>query len=561
MPYQVEQLIEGQGPLVWVSKEDTAAHALSLMIEHDFSQLPVLKKEDGYDEPQGMVTYEGILRGIRNFNLKIEDLKVRDVMVHVSHYYLDDDLFDILDRLKETNAVLIMHRDIPILAGIITSYDTTQYFRNRTEDLMRVEDIEVTIKDLIKEAYTSWNDDFEDELDQVKLDSAAKLVSNRGQNSKPKTFSNLTMAEYINLLTISDTWDFFQPLFNLPVESVKGLLHSVRETRNLLAHFRGDLSPEQRDRLKFTVDWLTRCQEEYQEKREREKKQGIVARFRITEVSPETLIEQLLPSSQASQDTTSSDTVSSTDFAVTESATGGGRYAALADWLQSQPGRIDEVQRTFNQIEEIIGSDLPASARNHRAWWANDSISHSQSQLWLDAGWRTTYINLSEGRVTFSRIREREKAYITFFSKLLDELRKKANFHVREISPDGASWIVIQPIPRTGQSYGSFSFSFSRDKRLRVELYLDLLDRDKTKSVFDQLFAQREQFESQVGEIEWERLDNRRASRLALYKEGQITEEQKHAELRKWAVENMIKFFNTLIEPTEKAIREAKDKE
>jgi hypothetical protein len=243
---------------------------------------------------------------------------------------------------------------------------------------------------------------------------------------------------------------------------------------------------------------------------------------------------------------------------VTESATGGGRYATLADWLQSQPGRVDQVQLSFNNIEEIIATDLPASARNHRAWWANDSVGHSHSQLWLDAGWRTTYINLSDGKVTFSRIREREKAYINFFSKLIDELRKKSGVPVRDISPDGASWVVLETVPRRGPSNGSFNFSFSRDKQLRVELYLDLIDQQKTKFVFDKLFAQKEEIEVQVGAVEWERLDSRRASRIALYHDGHILEEGKHPELRKWAVDAMDKFYKVMSEPVEKAILEAR---
>ena len=559
MPYQIRQLLEGQGPLVSVQKEDMVTHALSLMIEHDFSQLPVISKDGDFENAEGMVTYEGIIRGVRNFKLSIEDLRVRDVMDTITVFSGDDDLFDILNRLKDTNAVLIRHDEFPFIEGIITTFDTTEYFRSRTEDLMRVEDIEVMIKDFIKEAYVFLNKDFEYEIDEEKLSKAVKVISNRGQNSKPKTFHELTMAEYINLLTATDTWGFFQKIFNLPIDSVKGLLHSVRETRNLLAHFRGDLSPEQRDRLRFTVDWLSRCQDEYQEKKERERTNAIIAFSRALDESSrgQELEEQIatpLPIDVK-------DNIGTTEFAVTEASKSGGRYAALADALQSQPGRVNQVPFTFNEIEEIIGSELPASARNHRAWWANDSVGHTQSQLWIDAGWRTTYVNLTEGKVTFSRIREREKAYIEFFSKLMDELRQKANFYVREVSPDGASWIVLQPIPRSGPAFGSFSFSFSRDKRLRVELYLDLLDKDKTKFVFDELYMRKAEFESQVGEIEWERLDNRRASRLALYRDGHITDVQKHDELRHWATDNMIKFYNTLIEPTEKAIRAALGKE
>jgi hypothetical protein len=549
MPYQVEQLLEGKGPLVWVTKDDTVKQALSLMLEHDYSQLPVLNKNPDFDAAEGMVTYEAIIRGIRNFNLSIDVLRVRDVMGRIFICNGDDDLFDILDRLKETNAALVMNKDEPIVEGIITTYDTTEYFRARTEDLMRVEEVETTIRSLIQEAYTTISPLGQDDtIDIERLNKSARAVS----YGKPKAFDQLSFSEYINLLTYNETWKFFEPIFNIPIDSVKNLLSSVRETRNLLAHFRGDLSSEERDRLKFTVEWINRCHEEYQKSKEQKKielmhtkldrveQHSVPSDPRDIEFSPELFKRMTEPLT----------------YVVTESTKGGGRYAALADYLQSQPGGIDQVHLTFNEIEAIIGGNLPDSARVFRAWWSNDSVGHSQSQLWLAAGWRTTYVNLSEGKVTFSRIREREKAYISFFSKLLDDLRKN-HFPVRDVSPDGASWIVLQPIPRNGPSYGDFIFSFSRDRRLRVELYLDLLDKEKTKAAFDQLYAQKNQFESQVGDIEWERLDNRRASRLALYREGQITDEAGHTELRKWAVDAMIKFYNTMLEPAEKAIQEA----
>lgn len=552
MSYQVQQIIEGKGMPVCVAKDDPVSKALALMIEHDYSQLPVIRKDHDIEFPEGMITYEGILRGVRNFKAKIEDLKVRDVMVSAPIYNIEDDLFDILDRLKETNAVLIIHTHAPDLVGIVTSYDTAEYFRNRTEDLMRVEDIELMVKEFIRAAYLDKNG----ELDEAKLKSAVAQITTykkaNGQSEKQLSFDDLGLADYISLLLFKGTWTVVESIFGVQKSFVSELLNGVREIRNALAHFRGDISVEQRDKLKFGAEWLTRCQEEYQARLEKEKIDKLLGRD-----SRENIVTGVQEVSLSYSAETPSE-LGSIDFVVTESATSGGRYAALADWLQSQPGRVDQAQLTFNQIEEIIKTELPASARNHRAWWANDSVGHSHSQLWLDAGWRTTYINLSEGRITFSRIREREKSYISFFSKLLDELRKKPNFAIRDVSPDGASWIVIQTVPRGGSSYGSFTYSFSRDKRVRVELYLDLGDQTHTKIVFDKLHAQKEKFESLVGTIEWERLDSRRASRIALYHEGQITEEKNHAELRKWAADTMVKFYNALAEPVEKAIVEVK---
>ena len=61
--------------------------------------------------------------------------------------------------------------------------------------------------------------------------------------------------------------------------------------------------------------------------------------------------------------------------------------------------------------------------------------------------------------------------------------------------------------------------------------------------------------------LKWERLENRRASRIALYKDGQITDEEKLPELRRWAVESIYKLYNATIDILEKAINEVNELE
>ncbi|MCJ7585825.1 MAG: DUF4268 domain-containing protein [Anaerolineales bacterium] len=557
MALQVQQLIEGKGKPVCITRDEPVTKALTLMVNNDYSQLPVTKTDGDIDIPEGMVTYEGILRGIRNFGARLEDLKVKDVMVLAPVFSQDDDLFDILNKLKETNAVLVTGTEGQGLVGIVTSYDSTEYFRDQTEDLMRVEDIETTIKEFIDWAYTEQDGKSrKEELDRAITAISARPNQNGNEaEKKMRGFDELSLGEYISLLVYRKTWGFFEPVFGIPRDSLIELLNKIRGIRNALAHFRGDISKEQRETLKFCADWFSKRMEEFQARLDREdqEQERIAQLFQKLEVVPGTAAVReetgeyvINPSSQGSM----------TEFSISEAGSGGGRYALLADWLQSQPGRIDHVQLTFNQVEEIIQADLPPSARDRRVWWANDTVGHSHSQLWLDAGWRTTYINLTEGRVTFSRIKEREKAYIAFFSKLLEELRRIADFPVKDVSPDGTSWIVIKTIAQQGGVTSYFTFSFTRDKRFRVELYLDLVDKAQTKAVFDKLFFQKKQIESTVGPIEWERLDNRRASRLALYHEGQISDEKKHPELQKWAAEMMVKFYSALAKPAEEAISE-----
>jgi hypothetical protein len=79
------------------------------------------------------------------------------------------------------------------------------------------------------------------------------------------------------------------------------------------------------------------------------------------------------------------------------------KYDPLGRHLMQQSE--DEVLLTFAQIEGMIGGALPASARNHLEWWANETnprTTHVQARAWLDAGFKTS-VDLNRQRVMFRR--------------------------------------------------------------------------------------------------------------------------------------------------------------
>lgn len=77
----------------------------------------------------------------------------------------------------------------------------------------------------------------------------------------------------------------------------------------------------------------------------------------------------------------------------------GSKYAPLHRQLAALAGST--VEYSFSEIEQLLGTDLPSSARRHRAWWAN--TKRAQSLAWLDAGWRVDHVNLTAARVRFLR--------------------------------------------------------------------------------------------------------------------------------------------------------------
>jgi len=146
MPYLVENIVSQQSDLTTVKEDDTTTHALNLMIENDYSQLPVV---DNDRRLVGMVTYQSIIQAARSFELKIDELYVRDItQTNIKSFDIEDNLFDVLDEIKKNNAVVIVEPDgTPV--GIVTSYDAAEFLRTRSEGLMRVEDIEITLKTIV----------------------------------------------------------------------------------------------------------------------------------------------------------------------------------------------------------------------------------------------------------------------------------------------------------------------------------------------------------------------------------------------------------------------------
>ncbi len=62
-------------------------------------------------------------------------------------------------------------------------------------------------------------------------------------------------------------------------------------------------------------------------------------------------------------------------------------------------GGGERVAMTFHEVEQLVGS-LPRSAREYRAWWANDR-THVQARAWQAAGYETTEVDVEKERVVF----------------------------------------------------------------------------------------------------------------------------------------------------------------
>ena len=183
MSYQIDPLLEGLSEPVTVHIDQPIRSALDLMVQHDFSQLPVI--HDGGSKDYFLVTNDSILAALADFGPQSYNggLFVRDALKRVPRpYRASDDLFDLLEGMHNLSAALIVDEDNGRLTHIVTSYDTTQYFRRWSEAMMHARDIEQSLKQYLREAY-KYDDG---QIDEASRRSAIESItsSNRELHRK-----------------------------------------------------------------------------------------------------------------------------------------------------------------------------------------------------------------------------------------------------------------------------------------------------------------------------------------------------------------------------------------
>lgn len=542
-----------QQPLT-VQLHDTVLDAIERLRSHDYNQLPVVDHE-GRCKGE-VITYDTIVQSVLSMDAKPTDLRVKDAVKLVQTFHEDDDLLTTLDAIQRNDFALILDNNQK-LTGIVSTSDTTVYFHNYAGDLMIIQGIEESIKDAIEISYGSLEsaellDAIESVTDRAsdirrRLPNAIKAyLAKQGLNIPDpdnKDAMEIAMSK-LNLPKAGKDFDllsfheFTEVLLKHPkapaagetnsIEFVRKMLNKVRDTRNKLAHFRGDVSSGERAHLKFVAQWLERNQP--------------IRTANTTTVD----VSNKEDGDSATKNPSSEDTIVINppyENSGEEDTLPQGKYAKLSEYLAEIPIGTQNVLMTFAEIEKITGEKLPESAYDYRAWWSNDP-SKPNAACWLNQGWKAQSLSLSERRLTFVRTDDRQRAYINFFSRVKTKLEQFEGFPHRNLSPQGQNWLTFVSMQPYGTQSADIVGAFVRRNRFRVELYLDDTDGEKNKERFDMLYARRNEFEQLFGEpLEWERLDGRRASRIAIYTIAGILTDQDNEDLVDWTVQKVMNFY------------------
>jgi hypothetical protein len=129
-----------------------------------------------------------------------------------------------------------------------------------------------------------------------------------------------------------------------------------------------------------------------------------------------------------------------------------------------------------------------------------------------------------------------------FFEAMFDSVAiRRPGFRIPKFGYE--NWVGFSAGP-----FGFYDVAFTANGAVRAGIYLDMQERTSTKRLFDDLFAERLAVETAVGRIlSWERLDDRRASRIVDYREVRdLGSRDERRVVADWAAETVVKLMEAL---------------
>jgi CBS domain-containing protein len=237
--YRIGRLKAANKPPVGVKPNAAITEAVTLMLAHDFSQLPVMQTER---EVKGMISWESIGKRLASGG---GGDTVSNYMESHNELSADVSLFAAIGVIVEHDYVLVRGAERKI-SGIITTSDLSLQFHQLGEPFLLLGEIENHIRRLIDGKFTK------EEL-SANRDSA-------DPDREVSSVSDLTFGEYKWLLQNPDNWERLGVFIDRKVFIDQ--LETIRLIRNDVMHFDPDgLTDEELESLRGFVTFLQKLKE------------------------------------------------------------------------------------------------------------------------------------------------------------------------------------------------------------------------------------------------------------------------------------------------------------
>jgi CBS domain-containing protein len=244
----IKRVVPEQQMIISIPPDSAASEALSIMSEHNFSQLPVVAGQ----EVLGVFSYRSFAQKLATLPAK---LRQEDALALPVHLFLDklayvrvtDELAALFDEFDLKDAVLVGSEEQ--LLAVVTSVDALKYFYSVASPYYLLRETELAVRELIRQSLSP------EELSQCVLQSLKKHYDEQSRPT-PAALEDLTLADYVMLLRFRGTWARFEAAFGKKQDFASARLYDLPRIRNDIFHFRRELTAGEYDSLRQSRDWL-----------------------------------------------------------------------------------------------------------------------------------------------------------------------------------------------------------------------------------------------------------------------------------------------------------------
>ncbi len=248
--HRINRIIPDNQKVLTVRPETTVREAVRLMREHGYSQLPVV--QDGH--VVGVFSYRSLAIGTASKGLEDwkrdrcapGDLTVDEFTEEFEFVRMKGEMRKALDYVERDGAVLVGTPEN--LLNILTATDFVEYLNEVAGPFVLVSEIERALRTIIRLALTP------EEIAESARVCLAGLYTRKDQI--PIEIEDMTFDNYKVLVSRGETWRVFQPLLGSTAPRVRAKLESVGVIRNVLFHFKREITLEDHESLTEHRSWL-----------------------------------------------------------------------------------------------------------------------------------------------------------------------------------------------------------------------------------------------------------------------------------------------------------------
>ncbi len=232
--YRIGRLESANTAPLCVKPEDSVTKAVTLMLSHDFSQLPIMANERNV---KGIISWRSIGR---RMTLGRKCDTVGDCSDPFEVIGRDVSLFAAIPRIV-TNEFVLIRGPNGIITGIVTTADISLQFEQLGEPFLLLGEIENHIRLLISDKFTR--------------EQLASARDPGDSHREIEDVADLTLGECIRLIEQPDKWATLK--LNADRVVFVRQLDEVRNIRNNVMHFDPDgIGPSDHGKLRAFVNFM-----------------------------------------------------------------------------------------------------------------------------------------------------------------------------------------------------------------------------------------------------------------------------------------------------------------